>query len=196
MKDQRYLYVLGVPLNVENYRRALHIVIADATERGQKKKHQHDEMEEEEDEEDKVNDLTQSAADLQVSQSVNYVKHLAIAGVDQDMILAALDSLVATAAAVKHKSLDEYQHLRAQALRFKNELSVSQLVLEVMADKLYSKIGKAVSKSMQDYQKEPCAFGLLIFTVVEIWRQFQFQFIDVALAWWQDPIQWRSNFFG
>ena len=49
--------------------------------------------------------LTFTAAELRVSQAVNYTKHMAIAGVDQGMILSALDSLVATEPAVGHKSM-------------------------------------------------------------------------------------------
>ena len=89
--------------------------------------------------------------DLQVLHGVNYVKHLAIAGAEQAMILAALDSLVAAASAARDKKLDMFQHLRAQALRHRNDLDICQLCLDVLEDRQYSKIGEAVAKNMKDF---------------------------------------------
>ena len=65
-------------------------------------------------------------------------------------ILAALDTLVETAAKMNHKDHGLFQNLRAQALRLKDDLSIGGLCIEVLADKTDDRLASAINKGLRE----------------------------------------------
>ena len=85
-----------------------------------------------------------------VESSKAQLVSLASAGATEPVILASLDALINVAQKANHPDSHLYQNLRAHALRLRGQLSIPDLLIEVLGDKMDDRISAAISRGLKE----------------------------------------------
>ena len=79
---------------------------------------------------------------------------LASSGSSEELVLASLDALMDLSQRMDHKDTNLLQSLRAHALRLRGQLSITALILDVLAEKQDDRISVAIMRGLKEEKQK------------------------------------------